>query len=408
MTQRVANTSGKWVFPNRFRRAGFSWRASRLACQRISEALAELSAAAKHNPVHAAEGAVRFLEKISPALEQVDSSSGALGGAVNHAIAVLVPIISSAPVTAAERERWLDRLFEAYQDDEIPYIESLGEQWGELCGSAELASRWADRLMSLVAHVNADRRAGRHSYSKSTAVVHSALFAAGRYDELKALVLQDPRPMWHDLQWIGRIEIARGNVDGAIAFMDRAVGKWTPRVGLAHFAEKALLAAGRSREAYERYAIEANQRTSYLGTYRAIAAKYPDVDPDRLLADLIASTPEEEGKWFATAKTLKRFDLAMSLAWRSPCDPKTLARAARDFSEKQPVFAAEVALAALHWICLDYGYELTSHDVIAPYRLAIELGQRLDQSDKVTLRLQTMLARDSVRVRWVRQMLSSP
>jgi hypothetical protein len=130
MTRRVASTSTKWVFPSRLRRAGFGWRASRLACQRINEALVEIRAAAKTDPVYAAEGAVKFLEKISPALEQVDSSSGALGSAVNHAIAVLVPIIGSAPVTAAECERWLDQLFEAYQDDEIPYIEGLGEQWG--------------------------------------------------------------------------------------------------------------------------------------------------------------------------------------------------------------------------------------------------------------------------------------
>lgn len=33
-----------------------------------------------------------------------------------------------------------------------------------------------------------------------------------------------------------------------------------------------------------------------------------------VLSHLIETTPGEEGKWFATAKTLKRFDLAVRLA----------------------------------------------------------------------------------------------
>lgn len=44
----------------------------------------------RSDPVLAAEGAVLFLEKVSPALEHVDSSSGAIGTAVNHAIEELV------------------------------------------------------------------------------------------------------------------------------------------------------------------------------------------------------------------------------------------------------------------------------------------------------------------------------
>lgn len=73
--------AGDWAFARRFRRGGFGWRAGRLACERIAEALAEIRAVARHDSLHAADGAVRFLVKLSPALEQVDSSSGALGGA---------------------------------------------------------------------------------------------------------------------------------------------------------------------------------------------------------------------------------------------------------------------------------------------------------------------------------------
>ena len=90
-----------------------------------------------------------FLEKVSPALEQVDSSSGAIGAAVNQAIGMFVDIIAAAPADETTREAWLERLWEAQQEDDIPYIERLGDYWGELCASKEVASRWADRLIGI-------------------------------------------------------------------------------------------------------------------------------------------------------------------------------------------------------------------------------------------------------------------
>ncbi len=397
-----------WAFTKRFRRGGFGWRASRLASERIAEALAEIRAAARHDQLHAADGAVRFLVKLSPALEQVDSSSGALGGAARAAVDALIPLIAQAPADGAMREKWLEQLFAAIQDDDPPYLELLDERWGELCATPEVASRWADRLKDLVQHVHAERRHGQHAFTRSESACYSALFAAGRHDELIALIGGDPRPMWHDLLWVGRCRVARGEIDEAIAFMTKAVDLWTPMAGLARFAEGVLLQAGRSTEAYEKYALEANRATTYLATYRLVSKKYPEIDPDRLLTDLMAATPGEEGKWFATAKTLKRFDLAMQLAWKSPCDPNTLIRAARDNVAKTPAFAAEVALAALHWICQGRGYELTSLDVHMAYRLAREAGQALEQSERVALRIQTMLKPTTREVRWVREMLNIP
>jgi tetratricopeptide (TPR) repeat protein len=398
--------AGDWVFTKRFRRGGFGWRASRLACERIAEALAEVRAVARHDSLHAANGAVRLLVKLSPALEQVDSSSGALGSAAHAAVDALVPIIAQAPAPDATREAWLEQLFEAIQNDDPPYLETLDDRWGELCATPEMASRWADRLTGLVQHVHADRRRGQYAFSRAESACYSALFAAVRHDELIKLLSGDPRLMWRDLLWIGRIKVAQGQVDEAIAFMANSVNAWTPTAGFARFAECALLEAGRRTEAYEKYALAANRTTTYLATYRLVSKKYPEIDPDRLLSDLIATTPGEEGKWFATAKTLKRFDLAMQLAWKSPCDPKTLIRAARDNVQKAPSFAAEVALAAMHWICQGRGYELTSLDVQMAYRLAKESGDALGQSDRVALRIQTMLRPTTREVRWVREMLA--
>ena len=111
---------------------------------RIKEALTEIKAVAKQEPALAAEGAVLFLVKLAPAIEQVDSSSGGIGSAVNRAIETLVPIIVSADVSRAVREKWLDRLFEALQEDDMPYLESLGECWGLLRTTPEIAAHWSD------------------------------------------------------------------------------------------------------------------------------------------------------------------------------------------------------------------------------------------------------------------------
>ena len=68
--------SYKWQFTARFRRHSFGWR-SDTPILRIKEALAEIKQVARTDGALAAEGAVLFLDKLSPALEQVDGSSGA-------------------------------------------------------------------------------------------------------------------------------------------------------------------------------------------------------------------------------------------------------------------------------------------------------------------------------------------
>ena len=96
--------------------------------------------------------------------------------------------------------------------------------------------------------------------------------------------------------------------------------------------------------------------------------------------------PGEEGKWFATAKTLKQYDLALALARRAPMDPKTLVRAARDHVKNQPAFALEVALMALYWMARGEGYELTGADVGAA-RSKTHAGRQERRSPRYTTRL---------------------
>src|SRR5206468_61945 len=96
----------KWEFKSRFRRDAFGWK-SQPAITRIKEAVAEIKRAAKHSPQLGASGAIVLLERLSPAIERVDGSSGAIGRTVNDAIATLVPIISTAQVDPKTREAWL-------------------------------------------------------------------------------------------------------------------------------------------------------------------------------------------------------------------------------------------------------------------------------------------------------------
>jgi hypothetical protein len=149
----------------------------------------------------------------------------------------------------------------------------------------------------------------------------------------------------------------------------------------------------------------ANQANSNLSTFRAIARKYPELAPDKLLGHLVASTPAEPGKWFATAKTLKLFDQATALAWASPCDPKTLTRAARDHLASHPLFAMQSALAALHWMSMGHGYELSGFDVLDAYRLAIEAGRTAHQIEHAQDVLEQVLARDRPMADWMRRSL---
>lgn len=360
----------KWPFASRFRRHAFGWR-SDTPVQRIKEAVAEIKSVARKEPVLAAEGAINLLEKLSPALQQVDSSSGALGSAVDKAIDTLVPIIVKADVERQLRQRWLERLWQALQDDEMPYIELLGDYWGELCVTPELASQWGDEFMPVVESAWSPNASG-HGFFKGTSACLSALFAAGRYEELLVLIDKAPFKWWHDRRWGVKALAAMGKKAEAIRYAEESRGINDPGWQIAEACEAILLSSGLLDEAYRRYAVEANQGTTNLATFRAIAKKYPNKQSEEILRDLIASTPGAEGKWFAAAKNAGLFDVAIELVTRSPTDPRTLTRAARDYAQKQPDFALAAGLAALYWISRGHGYEITGGDVIEAYAAVMQ------------------------------------
>jgi hypothetical protein len=355
--------SSKWTFASRFRRNAFGWRSS-LPIQRLKEAISEIRSAARADGALGAEGAVLLLEKLSPALEHVDSSSGALGSAVNRAIEALVPLIAAADVAPAARERWLERLFEALQDDQMPYIESLGEHWGTLCVTPSLASDWADRLLPLVTHV---LEAEGFNYFVGVVPCLSALYAAGRFEEIVELVRRDRLSSWWYRRWAVDALVCLGRPGDALRLAEASRGLNAPESAIARTCETILLESGMTEEAYERYAFAANRAGTYLATFRAITKKYPGKAPATILSHLVRSEPGSEGKWFAAAKDAGLFDQAIALSRQSPTDPKTLIRAARDFETKQSRFAMDCALCALQWMEAGYGYEVSMTDVTDAY-----------------------------------------
>ncbi|HMC80690.1 MAG TPA: hypothetical protein VKO35_09085, partial [Acidimicrobiia bacterium] len=95
-----------------------------------------------------------------------------------------------------------------------------------------------------------------------------------------------------------------------------------------------------------------------------------------LLADLVETTPGDEAKWFAAAKEAGLYEEALALASRTPCDPRTLTRAARDLAERQPGFAVDAGLLALRWLVHGHGYEITGADVWAAYQNVMKAAER--------------------------------
>ena len=286
----------KWQFALRFKRNAFGWK-SDAPIQRIKEALSEIKQAGKQDPVLAAEGAILLLGKLSPALMGVDSSSGALGSWVNRAIDTLAPVITQANVTPAVRKKWMRKLWQALEEDQMPYIESLGDHWGALCAGPELASTWADEMLPTLQSVWSPT-APRHGYYRGTTACLSALLAAGRHEELLDLIATEPHQWWHSRRWGVKALVAMGRKAEALRYAEEPAGINDPQWQIAQVCEEILLSSGMVDEAYRRYAVLANQSTTNLATFRAICKKYPHKAASDILRDLVASAPDSEGKGF--------------------------------------------------------------------------------------------------------------
>ena len=379
----------KWEFQARFRRNVFGWKSSRLAIQRVKEAVSELKSAERMDALSAADGAVTFIERLSPALEQVDSSSGAIGTAVNNALHELVAMIASAPVHLKTRDAWLERLWEAHAADQIPYIERLADDWGALCASKDVASAWADRLLGITRVALSTDKTLRE-YFHGTSVCLSALFRAERYQDIVEILAAEE--FWDYKRWAVKALAAMGRRAEAIRLAESSRDPWTNEGAVDRLCEEILLSSGLVDEAYQRYGLTAHRGGTYLATFRAVAKKYPHKTDAEVLADLVNTTPGHEGKWFAAAKEAGLYGEALALARRTPCDPKTLTRAARDLADSEISFALEAGILALHWLVQGYGYEITGADVWAAYSSTLTAAEKDGSVAKTMERVRKMVA----------------
>ena len=388
----------KWQFRARFRTNIFGWKASKLAIQRINEAVREIRKV--KDLVLRAEGSILLLERFWPALQQIDSSSGALGIAVNKAVHELTQFIIDAPCSQGDRGKWLDRLWTAMQEDGVDFLSEISERWGEICVDPAVASDWADELRSTL------ELSWEHGgYFLGGPACLSCLLKAKRYDELLDLVERAPYLSWSYRKYGVWALAERGKTEAAISYAEGSQGLNDGYRRIAEACERILLDAGHTDEAYRRFAFHATYATTNLAQFRALVKKYPLLSPDRILRDLIASTPEQEGKWFATAKTLGHFDLAIELANQSPVNINTLNRAARDFVDNEPAFALDSALACLKWLAAGEFYEITSVDVRDAVRFALKAAETVGRREDVLRRI-TSLAEDSRTDAFVREHIS--
>jgi hypothetical protein len=211
---------------------------------------------------------------------------------------------------------------------------------------------------------------------------------------------------WHYRRYGVEALLALGKKSEAVQYAEASRGLNQPDSAIDQACEEILISSGLHEEACQRYGLSAAVGNSYLARFRAVAKRYPIKDKSQVLADLIATTPGEEGKWFATAKELELYELALELANRTPCDSKTLTRAARDYLDTQPAFALGSALAALRWLSEGWGYEVTSADVVDAYDQAMDAASRLNNIDDVTGQILRLVeSNESPSVLFVRQSL---
>lgn len=67
---------------------------------------------------------------------------------------------------------------------------------------------------------------------------------------------------------------ALGKRAEALRYAEDSRDQYTSPIVIAMACEEILLASGLADEAYQRYALKANRKSTYLATFRAIAKKF--------------------------------------------------------------------------------------------------------------------------------------
>ncbi len=397
----------KWEFKARFRRNAYGWKGTALASRRLREATSEIKKVSRKDPVLAADGAVALMERLWPALQGIDTSWGSLGIAVLHALDELIGVLIDAPAGIETRRAWLERLYEAVEEDGVQYLNPVEERWGEICVFPELVNGWADRVMPLLRFCWSDERPG--GFVVGTDICLSCLLEAERYDELEGLLRLRKISMWHYDKFWAEALARMGRPDEAIEYASAMLEGHYSHHQIREFCEKTLIEAGRAEEAYAEFGILLRSGNTYLSSYRALVRKYPDMDPRAILVDLI-DTSENKGAWFASARKAGFPDIARDCAREGVVEPKTLIRAARESGESDPSFSFELALRALDLLLQGHGYETTTADVSEGFEILMKSATGMGVPDWAVSGIEDLLGRkpanfDDVSARALKAML---
>jgi len=166
--------------------------------------------------------------------------------------------------------------------------------------------------------------------------------------------------------------------DAAIAYAEGCRGPHGNDDGpIDRFCEDLLIRSGQTEEAYRRYGLTTGTGPTYLSIYRETVKRYPGRDRRQVLLDLIEARGQR-GKWFAAAKDAGFLDIALLCARDFTAEPATLVRAARDFTAKEPKFAAEIGLLALHRLLDGSGYDPGVSLIQDAFGHVMEAASRID------------------------------
>ena len=354
----------KWAFKPKFRAGLYSWNGTAKATKNLRAAVSEIRKAYKKNPLDAVDATIYLMERFWPALEHIDSSSGALGRAVNDAIEKLMPLVIEAPADEQLRRKWTDRLFDAICDDGVEYLSPVTGQWGRLCVTDSLRNHWFEELLPRTEKALRSRRED-HYYFVGTSACLSCLLESERFEELRRLLdLADP-PFWHyEVYWAEAL-LRQGHVDEAIQHARSLLPETShdePRLywygsteaEIDDFCERVLYEAGRRREAYEQYSLQAISSSTYLAHFQSLTRRYPEYEPRQILMDLLDKSGHPMKSWFSSARKCEMYDIALQCAESGTVDPRTLTTAARDTLQSHPSFAWRVSLLGIKYLLLDY------------------------------------------------------
>ena len=345
-----------------------------MAKKRLKEAVSEIKKVYRQDPILAGEGIVSLMERLWPALQHIDGSSGALGTAVNRTLEEMIPLLIDAPADKSIRQKWLVQIYTAIEDDGVEYLSPVEECWGDICHYLELSNYWADVLLPLLKSTWSVKRPGAHVIGATLCL--SSLLYSKRYSELYELIHLRETPFWHYDRFWAQALVEQGQIDDAIAFVKSRNYFQPPEWAICEFCEKALLDAGREDEAYEEYGLSANHGQTYDALFKKICKKYPSKNPRTILDDLMDKYGSK-GKWFAAAKNAGYYDLALECAQSLEAETSTLVRAARDFLERAPEFSMNVSLCAIRNLLLGCAYEPNPSDILDAYRYCMTSAEKL-------------------------------